>query len=285
VKILLTGKNGQVGWELERALAPLGEIVATDRSTLDLADLDAVRRIVRETKPEVVVNAAAYTAVDRAESEPELAMHINGIAPGVLAEEAKRLGALLVHYSTDYVFDGMKETPYVESDPPNPMNAYGHSKLAGERAISAVGSAHLVLRTSWVYAPRGGNFFLTIAKRARAGEALRVVDDQSGVPTSAAFLAASTAALLRRPERAGVCGLYHLVPVGQTSWYGFAQAIVNALDLPVDVAAISSAQFPTVAARPKNSVLDARQITRDLGVERPQWEALLVDCVATHLHG
>ena len=283
MRILLTGKDGQVGWELERALAPLGEVVAMDRSALDLADVDAIRRVVGDTKPAVVVNAAAYTAVDRAESEPELAMRINGVAPGVLAEEAKRLGALLVHYSTDYVFDGTKATPYVENDAPNPINAYGRSKLAGERAIAAAGGAHLILRTSWVYAPRGRNFFLTIASRARAGEALRVVDDQRGVPTSAAFLAAATAALLRRTDRAELRETYHLVPAGQTSWCGFARAIVRLLDLPVEVAAIGSAAFPTPAARPKNSVLDATRIARDLGVERPPWEALLADCVMTYL--
>ncbi len=189
MRILLTGRSGQVGWELERALTPLGDLIATDRATLDLADADAIRRVVREVKPDVVVNAVAYTAVDRAETEPELAMRINGDAPGVLAEEAKRLDALLVHYSTDYVFDGTKATPYVETDAPGPLNVYGRTKLEGERAIEAVGGAHLILRTSWVYAPRGRNFFLAIAKKARAGEVLRVVDDQTGTPTSAAFLA------------------------------------------------------------------------------------------------
>jgi dTDP-4-dehydrorhamnose reductase len=283
VRILLTGKNGQVGWELERALAPLGEVVATDRSTLDLADPEAIRRVVRETQPAAVVNAAAYTGVDRAESEPEIAMRINGVAPGVLAEEAKRLGALLIHYSTDYVFDGEKATPYAEGDAPNPINAYGRSKLAGERAIEAAGGAHLILRTSWVYAPRGRNFFLTIANRARAGEALRVVDDQFGVPTSAAFLAVVTAALLQRADRAELRRTYHLVPAGQTTWCGFARAIVRALDLPVEVAAIGSAAFPTPAARPKNSVLDALRIARERGVERPPWEALLADCVTAYL--
>ena len=170
LKILLTGRNGQVGWELERALAPLGEVVATDRSTLDLADPDMIRRVVREVKPEIIVNAAAYTAVDKAESEPELAMRINGFAPGVLAEEAKRLGALLVHYSTDYVFDGAKSGRYREDDIPNPLNVYGASKLAGERAIQASGCRHLILRTSWVYGARGRNFLLTICAARQRGE-------------------------------------------------------------------------------------------------------------------
>jgi dTDP-4-dehydrorhamnose reductase len=271
-----------VGWALERTLEPLGEVVATDRRTLDLADADSIRRVLRESKPEVIVNAAAYTAVDQAESEPDLAMRINAVAPGVLAEEAKRLDALLVHYSTDYVFDGTKTSPYVETDAPNPINAYGKSKLRGERAIEAVGAAHLILRSSWVYAPRGRNFFLTIAKRARAGDPLRVVDDQRGVPTSAAFLAASTVALLRRPDRARSCGLYHLVPVGQTTWCGFARAIVERLGLSVAVQAIASADFPTPAARPKNSVLDAGRVARELGSEFATWEALLDDCVAQY---
>ncbi len=282
MRILLTGRSGQVGWELERALTPLGELIATDRATLDLADADAIRRVVREVKPDVVVNAAAYTAVDRAEAEPELATRINGTAPGVLAEEAKRLDALLVHYSTDYVFDGTKATPYVETDAPGPLNVYGRTKLEGERAIEAVGGAHLILRTSWVYAPRGRNFFLAIAKKARAGEVLRVVDDQTGTPTSAAFLAASTAALLRRSDRAALRGLYHLVPFGKTTWCGFARAIVAALGARVDVAAISSKAYPTPAPRPMNSVLDANRIARDFDLERPAWEALLPDCVAAY---
>ena len=285
MRILLTGRNGQVGAALERSLAPLGEVVATGRSTLDLADSDAVRRVVREAKPGVVINAAAYTAVDRAETEPDLAMRVNGVAPGVLAEEARRSGALLIHYSTDYVFDGSKASPYVESDATNPINAYGRSKLAGEQAIAAVDGAHLILRTSWVYAPRGKNFFLTIARKAEAGEALRVVDDQHGVPTSAAFLAASTAALLEQTDRSRLRGLYHLVPSGQTTWCGFARAIVAALGLPVEVSAVTSADFPTPAARPANSVLNAERIVRDLGVERPAWESLLADCIATYRHG
>jgi dTDP-4-dehydrorhamnose reductase len=282
VRILLTGRNGQVGWELERALAPLGEVIATDRAALDLVDVDAIRRVVRETKPEVIVNTAAYTAVDRAESEPEAAMRVNGVAPRMLAEEAKRLGALLVHYSTDYVFDGTKTLPYVETDAPSPINAYGHSKLAGERAIETVDGEYLVLRTSWVYAPRGRNFFLAIANKARAGDRLRVVDDQRGVPTSAAFLAASTVALLQRRDRARLHGLYHLVPAGQTTWCGFARAIVAGLGLPVEVEAISTADYPAPAARPKNSVLDAGRIMRELGIECPTWEALLEDAIASY---
>jgi dTDP-4-dehydrorhamnose reductase len=271
-----------VGWELERALAPLGEVIATDRSSLDLADIDAVRRVAREVKPEIIVNAAAYTAVDRAESESELAMRINGVAPGVFAEEAKRLGALFVHYSTDYVFDGTKATPYIETDAPNPINAYGRSKLAGERAIQAVGGAYLILRTSWVYSPRGKNFFLTIARKAEAGEQLRVVNDQHGVPTSAAFLATSTALLLERADRCTVRDVYHLVPAGKTNWCGFARAIVDAVGLSVQIEGIESEDFPTAANRPKRSVLAADRVVRDFGLEQPEWEVLLRACVARY---
>ncbi|RMF81743.1 MAG: dTDP-4-dehydrorhamnose reductase, partial [Nitrospirae bacterium] len=196
MRILLTGSRGQVGWELARALAPLGEVVALDHAALDLEDEGAVRRAVREARPRVVVNAAAYTAVDRAESEPERAMRINGEAPGWLAQEAAACGAALVHYSTDYVFDGRKPAPYVESDPPAPLNAYGRSKLAGERAVAAAGVPHLILRTSWVYAARGRNFPRTILRLARERDLLRVVDDQVGAPTWARWIAGATAACL-----------------------------------------------------------------------------------------
>ena len=279
MRILLTGRNGQVGWELERALPALGELIATDRAILDLADPDAIRRAVRDAKPAVIVNAAAYTAVDRAESELEQAMRINGIAPGVLAEEAKRLGALLVHYSTDYVFDGRKGEPYSEDDEPKPINVYGASKLAGERAIKASGCRYLILRASWVYAPRGRNFFLAIAKRAQAQERLRVVDDQTGVPTSAEFLATWTVAILMRPHPDGEGYLYHMVPNGQVTWCGFARSIVALLGLEVDVDAIGTAQYPTPAARPAHSVLDNRRIANVFGFELPSWDALLGSCV------
>ena len=184
MKILLTGKNGQVGWELQRTLAPLGEVVAVDRQALDLANPDAIRALIREVKPALIVNPAAYTAVDKAESEPELAMAVNGIAPGIMAEEAKRLGAAMIHYSTDYVFDGTQTSPYTEKDRPNPGNVYGKTKLAGEQAIQAVGVPHLILRTSWVYGSRGRNFLLTILRLAQERDELKIVDDQIGAPTS-----------------------------------------------------------------------------------------------------
>jgi dTDP-4-dehydrorhamnose reductase len=271
LKILLTGRNGQVGWELERALAPLGEIVATDRSTLDLADPDAIRRVVREVKPEIIVNAAGYTAVDKAESEPELAMRINGFAPGVLAEEAKRLGALLVHYSTDYVFDGEKATPYVEDDAASPINAYGRSKLAGERAITGVGGNHLILRTSWVYSERGKNFLLTILRLARAKPELRVVDDQIGAPTSGTAIARATAQLLNLGAR----GLYHLSASGRVSWCGFARAILARAGIETPVVAIRTEDYPTPARRPRNSCLDCSYLRADYGLTLATWEELL----------
>ncbi len=276
MRILLTGRNGQVGWELERALPALGEVLATDRTKLDLADLDAVRRIVREAKPGIIVNAAAYTAVDKAESEPELAMRINGEAPGVLAEEAALSGALLVHYSTDYVFDGKKAGAYSEEDATSPSSAYGRSKLEGERRIAASGAAHLVLRTSWVYGPRGRNFYLTIRRKAEAGERLRVVADQHGVPTTSAFLARETVALLGRGAR----GLFNLVPSGATTWHGFACAIVAAIGVQVPVDAVATTDYPTPARRPANSALDNGKAAQCLGRALPDWRELLAECVA-----
>jgi dTDP-4-dehydrorhamnose reductase len=276
LRILLTGRNGQVGWELERVLPALGELIATDRSTMDLADPDGLRRQVRDLNPDVIVNAAAYTAVDKAESEPALAMRINGAAPGALAEEAKRRGALLVHYSTDYVFDGQKEASYVEDDAPNPINVYGRSKLEGERQIAASGCRFLLLRTSWVYAPRGKNFFLTIARKVRAGEDLRVVDDQRGVPTEAKFLAETTAAMLGADTE----GLFHLVPRGDTTWHGFATQIAQRLGSGQPIQAIGSSDYPTPARRPTNSVLDNRRLSRQLAHPLPAWPSLLERCMS-----
>jgi dTDP-4-dehydrorhamnose reductase len=263
VKVLLTGRSGQVGWELERLLE---EVVATDRATLDLAG-EGIPAFVAKAKPEVIINAAAYTAVDKAESEKDLAMRVNGIAPGILAEQAKRLGALLVHYSTDYVFDGEKKSPYVEADETGPLNAYGESKLEGEKRIRASGCRHLILRTSWVYAPRGRNFFLTMKN---AKQPLRVVDDQRGVPTSSRFLAEYTLSLIRKNAE----GLLHLVPSGETTWYGFARAILGE---GAAITPIRSSEYPTPARRPANSVLDNRKAQALLGQPLPDWRAVLRD--------
>jgi dTDP-4-dehydrorhamnose reductase len=280
LRILLTGRNGQVGWELERKLAPLGEVIATDRATLDLADPDAIRRVVREAKPQIIVNAAAYTAVDKAESEPELAMRINGFAPGVLAEEAKRLGALLVHYSTDYVFDGEKTTPYVEDDVPNPINVYGRTKLEGERAIQAAGGRHLILRTSWVYGARGRNFLLTVLRLARKGQELRVVGDQIGAPTWCRAVAEASAVViptvLREPA---VDALFHATNSGQTSWFGFAGEALRLMDLRTPVRAIPASEYPTTTVRPVNSVLDSGKLRQIFGIALPDWQTSLEGCV------
>ena len=225
MRIFLTGRNGQVGSELERALPAHGELTATDRASLDLADADAIRRALRACKPQLIINAAAYNAVDKAESERELALRINGEVPGILGEEAKRLGALLVHYSTDYVFDGEKRTPYVETDAPGPLGHYARSKLAGERAVAASGCRHLTLRTSWVYSPRATNFYQVIRRKAAAGEPMRMVDDQTSVPTPSSFLAQKAIELWKKDAS----GLLHLVPSGQVSRYGFAREVVAAL--------------------------------------------------------
>jgi dTDP-4-dehydrorhamnose reductase len=273
VKILLTGRTGQVGFELGKVLQ--GELIATDRSALDLFYPDLIRQAVRHAKPDVIVNAAAYTAVDQAESEPDAAMEVNGVAPGVLAEEAKRLGALLVHYSTDYVFDGEKAGPYAEGDAPHPLGVYGRTKLEGEKRVAASGCRHLILRTSWVYAPRGKNFFLTMAKKARAGEPLRVVNDQRGVPTEARFIAETTRELVQ----GGHEGVFNVVPSGDTTWHGFARAIVDRLHLNVPLAAIASSEYPTPARRPANSVLSIEKISRTLGKPPPAWQTLLDRCV------
>ena len=262
MRVLLTGRTGQVGWELERRLE---DVVASDRGALDLSG-DGIPDFVSRIRPDVIINAAAYTAVDRAEAERDLCFKINGIAPGILAEEAKRLGALLVHYSTDYVFDGEKPTAYVEDDVPRPLNVYGASKLEGEQRIRASGCRHLILRTSWVYGPRGHNFYLTMRKNA--GRPLRVVDDQRGVPTSSRFLAEQTISLMHRVE-----GLLHLVPSGSTTWYGFAREILGE---DADLTPIPSSEYRTAARRPANSVLDNRRAHGLLGA-LPDWRSLLRD--------
>jgi len=267
LRILITGKDGQVGWELQRALPALGEVVSTGREDLDLGDADAVQRKVREVKPDLIVNAAAYTAVDKAESEPGLAMRVNGIAPGVLAAEAKRLGALLVHYSTDYVFDGTKSAPYVEDDPASPLNVYGQTKHEGELRVIGSGCRHLILRTSWVYGPRGRNFYLTILSRARQGERLRVVGDQVGAPTSVVSIARGTIACLRQ----GGEGLFHMTDAGSTSWYGFASAIVAAAGLQAELEEIRSSEYPTPARRPANARLDCSRLRAQSGLSLPDW--------------
>jgi dTDP-4-dehydrorhamnose reductase len=282
-RILLIGKIGQVGWELRRTLAPMGDITCVDFPDIDLTSGDSIRQWVRETRPDIVLNAAAYTAVDKAESEPDRAMKINGVAPGILAEEAKKLGALLVHYSTDYVFDGAKTVPYVETDPPNPLGVYGRSKLAGDEAVRAIGGAHLIFRLCWVYGARGQNFMLTMMRLAREREKLRVVSDQTGCPTWSRMIAETTALALKQAVAArdlgALTGTYHLASSGVTSWQGFAQAIINLM--PAEgkkcsvVEAISTSEYPTPAKRPAYSVLDCDKLQRAFGLRLPHWEASL----------
>ncbi len=287
MNILLTGESGQVGWEARRVLATLGTVIAPCREVMDLTRPDTIRSHVREHAPAVIVNTAAYTAVDQAEEEPELAQAINGDAPGILAEEAKRLGALLVHYSTDYVFDGGKPEPYTEADPPNPLNVYGRTKLAGERAIEAVGARHLILRTSWVYGSRGGNFLLTMLRLFKEREVLRIVADQIGAPTWCRNLAEATGQMLARcmatgaaAQAEGLSGIYHLTGGGQTNWFDFAQAIAErdpqkAKQRVASFEPLATDEFPTKAKRPANSRLDCGRIERDFGIVPVDWRHAL----------
>jgi dTDP-4-dehydrorhamnose reductase len=273
LRILLVGRNGQVGRELARTLAPLGEVHALGRDELDLTDPARIAAVVRAASPQIIVNAAAYTAVDRAESEPEAAFAVNAAAPAVLAAEAARLGASLVHYSTDYVFDGAKPAPYAEDDVPHPLNVYGASKLAGERAIAASGCRHLILRTSWVYGPHGSNFMRAILRAARERRELRVVDDQIGAPTSSLALARATAQVLRQAGE----GLYHMSAAGKTSWCGFARAILARAARGTPVVPIRSEEYPAAARRPRNSLLDNSRLRSTFGVALAPWEEGLAE--------
>jgi dTDP-4-dehydrorhamnose reductase len=282
MKVLLTGATGQVGHELKRSLQAIGEVVALDRAQLDLSDLQQVRETVRALRPNLIVNPAAYTAVDRAETEPDLARAVNAHAPAVLAEEAKRLGAALVHYSTDYVFDGTKTSPYTELDKPNPANVYGQTKLEGELAVAAAGIPHLILRTSWVYGMMGRNFLLTMLKLGRERAELKVVDDQHGAPTWSRTISDTTAILLALAKREGWwdnnSGIYHLSSGGATTWHGFAQAILANAGLDCRVLPIPTAEYPLPARRPANSLLNSEKLTGQF-VALPDWETALDLCM------
>ena len=287
MKVLLLGKNGQLGWELQRSLAPLGELVALDRQGApglcgDLGEPDGLAATVRALRPDVILNAAAYTAVDRAESEPDLARRINAHAPAVLAREAAACGALLLHYSTDYVFHGHGQRPWAEDDPTGPLNVYGQTKLAGEQAIVQAGCRHLILRTSWVYAARGGNFARTMLRLARQQPRLTVIDDQWGAPTGAELIAdvsAHAIAQLRaRPDKAGI---YHLAAAGETNWFSYAKHVLAqaqsaqaAIEYAVkDILPISSSAYPVAATRPHNSRLDTRKLRTAFDLHLPPWQA------------
>jgi dTDP-4-dehydrorhamnose reductase len=291
MKILLTGATGQVGWELARTLLPLGEVIAVNRTQADLADLTSLRAVIQHHKPNVIVNPAAYTAVDKAETEQELAFLINAEAPGVLAEEAKKIGALLVHYSTDYVFDGTKSTPYTEADSPNPINAYGQSKLAGEQVIQSVAGDYLILRTSWVYAARGNNFLKTILRLAAEREELSIVADQIGSPTWARLIAQTTSHIVRqviteRQDNSFNSSLYHLTSIGDTSWHGFAEKIVDIVREQGKIALkirailpIPTSNYPLPAQRPANSRLATNRLEQQFGLTMPSWDNALRLCM------
>ena len=284
MKILLTGKNGQLGFELQRALAPLGQLFAIDQQECDLANPDAIRALISEVQPDLIVNPAAYTAVDRAESEPEIATAVNATAPAVMGEEARRTGAWIIHYSTDYVFDGTSNRPYLETDPTNPLNVYGLTKRDGDVALQAACPDHLIFRTSWVVGAHGNNFAKTMLRLAAEREELSIVADQFGAPTSAALLADITAHIVGRAQREGreslPYGLYNLTASGVTTWHGYAcfvleQAIKNGIALkvmPERVKAITTADYPLPAKRPENSQLDNGLFRSTFGFELPTWQ-------------
>jgi dTDP-4-dehydrorhamnose reductase len=284
MRILLTGKNGQVGFELQRALAPLGEVIAVDQSECNLADQDAVRSLVGATRPNIIVHPAAYTAVDKAESEPDIAFAINGTAPGILGEEAAKINAMVVHYCTDYVFDGVKQTYYTEDDLPNPQSVYGKSKLAGEQALRQRITNHLVFRTSWVFGAHGNNFAKTMLKLAAERESLNVVADQFGAPTSAALIADVTAQIVGQYQRQRrqdfPFGLYNLVAAGEATWCDFAKTVIKAahdagkpLKLkPENIRPITTAEYPLPAPRPANSRLATCKLEQTFGLRLPPWQ-------------
>ena len=297
MKILLLGKNGQVGWELQRSLAPLGEIIALDSDSTefcgDFTNLQRLTESVRRIAPDIIVNAAAHTAVDKAESEPDLARTINALAPTMLAMEAKRLGAWLIHYSTDYVFDGSGDKPWLETDDTGPLNVYGATKLEGEQFIRQSGCKHLIFRTSWVYASRGGNFAKTMLRLAQERDSLNIINDQIGAPTGADLLADITAHAIRtallKPE---LSGLYHLTAAGETSWHGYASLVVDFAQkggvsmwiTPEDVHPVPTSAFPTPAKRPLNSRLDTTKLQNTFGLYLPHWQIGVTRMLEEVLH-
>ena len=291
---MLTGANGQVGWELSRSLMPLGKVYALDRTLCDLSRPETIPAVVQEIKPDVIVNAAAYTAVDKAEEDELLATTINGTAVGVLAEEARRHRAAIVHFSTDYVFDGSKATSYSEEDQPNPISAYGRSKLAGEKAIKVIGGDFLIFRTAWVYSVRGHNFLKTILRLANERDKLTIVDDQHGSPTWSRNIADTTALVLakwrvlyEKENDVSLSGIYNLTAAGNTSWFGFAETICreavcrNLISVKVlpKIIPIPTTAYPLPASRPKNSCMDGQKLIRDFALEMPNWEEAVILCL------
>jgi len=288
MRMLLTGKNGQVGFELQRALTPLGDVHAVDSSDCDLADPQALRALIRRIQPHFIINPAAYTAVDKAEEQSDLAMAVNGHAPGIMGEEAAKLGACVIHYSTDYVFDGSKPKPYVEDDAPAPLGAYGQSKLAGEIALQRATDRHIILRTSWVVGAHGNNFAKTVLRLAADRDRLSIVNDQHGAPTSAALLADVTAYMIGQLQESSTkpfpFGLYHLCASGETTWFDYARFVLDYAEKADsaaasmfkvkarDVTAIASSQYPTLARRPSNSRLNTDKFRQTFGLPLPSWQ-------------
>ena len=279
-KILVFGRVGQVGWELRHKLACIGQVVSVDYPEIDFSKPDSIRAAVRAVEPIVIINAAAYTAVDKAESAPDPAWAINATGPGIIAEEAKRLGALMVHYSTDYVYNGAKSGPWVETDATGPLNVYGHTKLAGDEAIAAVGGDYVILRTSWVYGARGANFLLTMLRLAKERSELRIVDDQTGSPTTSECIAQATAQIVAQVLApggglAGRSGVYHLTSSGATTWFGFARTFLSRQPVVPKLTPIPTSEYPVPAKRPVNSVLACQRIADTFGVRMPAWEDAL----------
>lgn len=290
MKILLTGKSGQVGWELNRSLSKLATVFAMGRDQMDLSRPETLRPVIQEIRPNIIINAAAYTAVDKAESEPELAMTVNGVAPGVIAEEAQKIGAGLIHYSTDYVFDGEATSPYEEEDPTNPISIYGKSKLAGEQAVIQADIPHIIIRTGWVYSLRGSNFLLTMQKLAQTRDQIKVVDDQIGGPTWSRAIAEGTACILeqslkRDPIKSPIfplSGVFHMTCGGKTNWFGFANKILELSNLSEDteVIPIPTIEYPIPAIRPKYSLLSNRKLQQAFNYKMPQWQEALRECLS-----
>jgi dTDP-4-dehydrorhamnose reductase len=297
MKFLLLGNTGQIGWELHRILPPLGQVIAMDFPEVDFNNPESLRQVVKRNRPDILINAAAYTAVDQAERDPEKAMAINAVAPGILAQEAAALGAGFVHYSTDYVFDGTKRSPYTEEDTPNPLNVYGRTKLAGDLAVEAAGGAWLILRTSWVYGTRGSNFLLTMRRLARERTELRIVDDQVGNPTWCRSIAQATSDILVSILQSNESspyeklrkhnGIYNYSAQEEVSWYGFAKAILESdpqrsSHRVREIHPISTSEYPAVAKRPPYSVLSKEKIQRTFSIEISTWQDQLASCLSTN---
>ena len=289
MKILLTGKTGQIGEELNNIVGDLGNLITVDKEQLDLSKPNSIEPVILDIKPDIIINPAAYTAVDKAEEEPDLAMTVNAIAPGLLAKAARKVGAGLIHYSTDYVFDGCSEIPYKEEDPPNPLNVYGKTKLAGEKSVAEAGVPFLIIRTGWVYSLHGKNFLRTIKKLAEEKDIIQVVDDQIGAPTWARSVALKTHQILKQclnkkwleTKDPSLSGIFHLTCQGKTSWHGFARKVLNISNASqnIKLIAIPTSDYPTPATRPSNSLLNNEKIQRVFGLDMPHWEDALKDCM------